>query len=370
VLAMSGNVDMKLLKAFFDLRERAKNGDEKAKVDLAKITADPQTVLKIRAAARRTQATSKLAAMAAVLRHDQPPPVQFVGESDVESADEIYGTDEIENAERAHAQLPPGSDSLDHKALLRKNKFAGLNSVAPFVRTSPPSVLAGSVGNQIQVTQGELKQVAFWGAPDDAESCPIAVTVAPVIAPINPFALASPPAAGTMLNRPYARLRFGNRAFLTNVDFDISLGSQLCVSGSQATLEVGLEAMDPTDVTHTVPTEVQLMGALSLGRAQIRQSILTRTFHFPEGTGITTGSAFGVSVPNFGYDILVLTTPSNLSFTIEFFDSDFVVMSSHVVPVAGQVDPIRIPNGCVAVVVANASGSTLTRGQFVFGLHM
>lgn len=352
---MSGNVDKKLLTAVLDLQARASKGDPKAKEDLARITADPKAVLRIKAAAARVRKAAEFASALSAL----PEAVQG---DEGEEIEVVYGADEVDTADHVHSKMPFGSDSLDFKAALFKHRMSTLGAQAPFRRDNPPSILSGgsSLGNYQIVSSGEdPKDVANW-AGEDAETTCVSCTFAPVEYLTQ--------VSGSTSFRPFGTVRFGNRGFSAFAEVDVGLGVQFTVSASQVRLQVG---MDPVSAALTIPGTMKLTGMVSGFKPIVRTAPITRTRYIDDVTG---GTSVTVSIPPFSKEVWVYRTTTSAAMTVVVLDEATTPIYS--VALAGGVvslDPIMLSNDAVyvQVVAPGAAGAgDLGHVRCIFGLTL
>lgn len=182
--------------------------------------------------------------------------------------------DDLEMADLVAQESDFAGDDLARKAATRNARLGAINQQAQFVSTNPPGVLAGISGNQATVAPGELIQVAN-AQVDDAHTTTLSI----VIAPVQPLVTADSDAvSGYPTNfeaRPYARVRFGNKAFATAALVDIGGGVQFDVSGSMVTIEVGLHAIPASAVSGVM----QLAGMVSSYKSIMRTAPLYYTLY-------------------------------------------------------------------------------------------
>ena len=248
--------------------------------------------------------------------------------------------DELDLAQTVK-NLNPIADQLQHFADLRGTKHALLNAQAPFSRINPPSVLTGSLGTQVSVSAGELKQVAAW-AGDDAETGPVTITLA-AVAQLD----AMGDDYGYAAHRPYAVIQFGTRASLLTAEVDISRGCQLTVCASMVTVQVGT-SYGPIDNAAALPKPILLSGMLSF-HPMVRTQNVTRTTFID--TNVLIGIGVVPTIPAFARSVTLLKT-SNTEIAkagdLVFYTSS--TSESVTIPIAGGTQlltPIPIPDDAV-----------------------
>jgi hypothetical protein len=337
------------LQAYLKLKAAAQKGDPRAKAELAKI----ERAL--------TQAQQRSVALARVTAASEEAADLVVGAT--QDADEVVRGDDLERADHVAQFLPPGSDSLDHKALLRNQKWSDLASVAPFSRTNPPSALAGTLGNITTVDYGQLVTVAKWDG-EVAETQPLTITIGPVFFPIIPKSRVP---AGTSPYRPFGQLTWGTRSVLATVNFDLGKGIQFTVGASSAVLSIGADPLVPGDTPDTLP---QLSGWLSFWPC-VRTAPVTRTVivNVP-----TTGTGL-LPIPSFAKRLVgVYRVDPTVSIDIAFLDSahntvfDIIMPSSGSANEPGLTEEIFLPNDIEFFAVHAPVMMTNTDTRFVFEL--
>lgn len=279
--------------------------------------------------------------------------------------------DEIAEADRVHHQLPPGSDSLDHKAMLRRMKQAASNAVAPLANTNPSAVFgAGMLGNQATVRPGELKQVVNYQAAD-SETTTMTLVIAPVQQQVttdkefvtNPLDLNG---AGILGNRPYARVQWGNKGFSQAAFVDIGTGQQFTLSGTMLTIEVGLK-INPNITTPSM----QLAGMIASFKPIMRTAPLTFTVYADD---VIVAPPINIyPIPPFAKKVWFIKQTIGDVVTlnvINFAHSPPGVFEYQAgAPIAANTqmtDPIILPNDAVAISATNAAANA--QGRFVFEL--
>lgn len=293
--------EMRALQAYLNLKKRADAGDPKAKAEIAKLVANPTAVARLKAiAAQATQAAQLISALTVA-----PTQVQGNEEEPIGSPDDIYDGDDIELAERVHRQLPPGSDSLDHKALLRKARASASAAVSQFMNTNPPSVFGAQLGQIVTVRSDDIapKAVVNWQG-EDAHTQPVTLTLTPVqVLPVNN--------AAAVAAAPYADIVFGTSAFSQTVRVDIGRGVQVTVSGASVAALVGL------DVQSGFAIGMQIAGLLSFGNVS-RNTRITRTINL--GT-IVSILPVNNAIPLFARDVQLVSADVTSTATVDVLDS-------------------------------------------------
>ena len=359
------------LQEYLKLKKRADAGDPKAKAEMAKLLNNPQFVgaLKQMASAKQA-ATSALALMTDSAAEEAAEDI--IGAE--EEAENLIAGDDLERADQVGRLLPPGSDSLDHKAALRSNKWKNLNDIAAFVRQNPPSILGGIPGNQATVSNGNViagdqgivtpVQVAVWQGSDE-EATNITVTLGLVQPPLRPFSLTP----GVW--RPFAVLRFGTRGFQQAVEVDIAQGTQFTVSCSYANLSISLNVrQQPRAPFAILPggdvSTMSLSGMLSF-REVTRTTNITRTHQ----VGNLSASALHIPIPAFAQSVSFWRAPSASVSVQLFFEDiyhntiyDFVLGAT-----ASMFDPIPIADGVMSISVTLLAGNP-TDSALIFNLNL
>ncbi len=208
------------------------------------------------------------------------------------------------------------TDDLTRKAMLRSQEHARLETVAPFARINPPSILKGTMGGQDRVATGDgvteverNAQVALWGG-DDAETTSVTVTFSQVQQLNNAAGLVMTSDAVVI---PYGIIQFGTRGFLVKAEVDIGLGCQITLSASRVSLQVALEP------TTGIRKTAQLSGMLSF-HPIVRTKPITRTKYFT-----TAVAAVTVLCPAFAKDVVVFRDTIGVAMTLLFLDSNAAV---------------------------------------------
>jgi hypothetical protein len=358
---------MRALKAYLELRKRATAGDPTAKAEIAKIAANPTAIAVLKHAAQSLHRTASAVQAITQVQGAAAAAAADVDDEQLDDESEIYSGDELDDADRAHRQLPPGSGDLEHKALLRKMKQVAAGQVAPLSNTNPSAVFnAGVLGNQATVSPGDLQQVVNFQS-DDSETTTLALVIAPVQQQVTTDLdfVSDPLLLGPVLgNRPYARVQFGNRGFSQFAYIDIGTGAQLTVSGSMVTVEVGLK-VNPNIAT----AAMQLAGMISSFKPIMRTSPLTFTLYADDGGVVSTNiypvPPFAKRVTFIKQNIADVVTLKFLNF-FETPPGNFEYPWSTIATNAQQADPILLPNDVFAVSATNANGNA--QGRFVFEL--
>lgn len=267
----------------------------------------------------------------------------------------VFTEDDLEQADWLSRKMG-NADSLTQKVALRNQRHADLSSVAPFARSNPPSVLAGTLGGQQSVMAGQQIQVANWGG-DDAETTCVTVTLGPV-QPIN----VQIPHAGQLF-RPYGIVQFGTRGFMVKAEVDIGAGCQFTVTGSSVTVQVALPLDNTTDPANV--TTMKLTGMLSFQQI-FRTTPITRTLYL-----------FNDVSPTTNYIIPAFAKELTLWKQLQADDYSIVVRSangsaSQALQVgAGDVmtTPMLLAGEAYSVDVT-ANGGSNNRGSLIFGLSI
>lgn len=262
------------------LRKRAATGDVMAKQELVRIS---QLAEK---AARQMREQQVLGALALAQQVRAQREAQDEAERDA-----LYTPDRFDIAD-ATANLAVSADALDKKVAARHEEWQQLDGTAAFVRSNPPSVLTGILGNQGEVEPGgDLVDVANW-VGEDAETTAVTITVAPTIG-ILP--VPSP------LWRPYCKVIWGTKGMSSEVEVDVGLGVQFTLAASSVRVLVGLDS-NPTGSTTTPLT---IMGMLSFGTVAPANRTLTRTRYLDAAANTPDPASF-VRVPAFGKDLMIV----------------------------------------------------------------
>lgn len=357
---MSNKDPMKALQAYLALKKRADAGDDKAKIELAKVTANPRAMLTLKhlAGQARAMVTALTAAHVIDTRADEAAD-DVLGAA--EEADErISGGDELERADYLAQSLPPGSDTLDHKALLRRDKWKNLRGVAPFTRDTPPSALSSYMGGQATVLsaptaeQDTPVEVAHW-AGEDEESRAITVTVGPV-----DTSTAFDQFAGNAAVRAFGRILFGTKNILLPLEFDIGpLGRQFTVTCSQIRVLIGAEDFGNTQY------QINVTGMISF-RATEKSWPLYRTKY---SSTINGGASEVINVPTFATNVTPFRTDNTVQITLEFIDTRGNTRYTIVVAAgAQQLTPIPLAGDITRVKITNNSVATAIFAELIFGL--
>jgi hypothetical protein len=274
----------------------------------------------------------------------------------------IYAEDDLDRADRIAGAGPQSGGQgagLDQKVSLRANKWNELVKSAHFVRTNPPSVLNGILGNQATVGLGEQKQVVNWGG-EDSETLPCTITCAPVSDP--------QPVGANATFRPFAKIRFGTKGFLVNAEVDIGRGMQLTVSGSSVTVMVAL----PPSLQippYELPPTMQIAGMLSFYPI-VRTVPITRTLYIdtPIGQGSTA-----LFIPPFSKQLRLAKQVIGVGATINILDSSGnSTLGTYLVPAGTQMtSPILLPNGAEIITLSDtATPANSVAGTLIFELAL
>lgn len=272
---------------------------------------------------------------------------------------EDFYEDDLESAASIQQSMP-FADDLTQKAQIRDGKHEKLNEEAPFVRNNPVSVLKGTLGGQ-QVVSSDFdapnnSQVALWQG-DDAETCPVNVTFAPVQQLVT-VAAGSGLAANAL--RPYGIVKFGTRAMTVDVEVDILKGCQFTVGASLVALQVALDKVPQGSTGATM----KLMGMLSFHAPQ-RTTDITRTKYVDN---LTAATQENIVIPPFAKTVQVLHGDPTQVVFVGFIDANdvTVVLLTFVAGVVMQ--PVLIPGDAVQIYVYCAGGANSFRA--IFGLSL
>lgn len=335
-------IQQKAVTAVRVLNARAKMGDKRAVLELAKLRA-------------------RLAGGA--LAGDL-----VVGAA--QDVDELRRGDDLELADAVAQEADFAGDDLARKAALRKARLGNLAEVAPFTNQNPPSVLSGTVGNSATVKPGQLVEVANFQT-DDAHSTTLSIVVAPVQqqATTNQDFVTAPSALGAGLgNRAFARIKFGNRGFAVAAFVDIGVGQQLDVSGSMCTVEVGLK-VNPNITT----SPMQLAGMIGAYKPIMRTAPLTFTL-YADDTGAVSTNLY--PIPPFAKKVWFIKQTQSDVVTLEIVNFahsppgnfQYIPTPAATIPANTQMsgDPIILPADAIAISAATAAANA--EGRFVFEL--
>ncbi|MES2179834.1 MAG: hypothetical protein V4550_18380 [Gemmatimonadota bacterium] len=265
-----------------------------------------------------------------------------------------------------------GGDDFYTRVEQGKNEHADLNAVAPFVRSNPPSVLDGSLGNvailQVAATGDDpFATVAQW-AGKDAETSVGTITLGTTASKGNFFERAGGP-GGPAPIRPYARIKFGTRGFLQSMEVDIGpLGCQLTLSGSQFAIDLAVAnvASLPNATAPTSFPLVTLYGQISFG-AILRTTPITRTVYLDQ---VGNGSFGGAAIPQFSKSLVVYSTLSTVGkFTVSLLDSAGFVCAAQLVVQGTLMTPMTIPGDAQSIKIDNTDASACNyRAIFSLGV--
>lgn len=222
--------------------------------------------------------------------------------------------DELDLAETV-ARENPTADQLQHFANLRGAKHAMLNREAKFVRNNPPSVLKGTLGNQVALIANQRQQVAAWTG-DDAETTPVTVTIASVEA--QPYQTDNP-GADYAPQRPYAILQFGTRSSLVTAEIDVGVGCQFTIGASMVTLQMAL-AIGPV-ANPTVPQVPRVLAGMLSFHPIVRTQDITRTIYCIDD--VASASAINYDIPAFAKSLKIIRANNGLlAGLLRFFDTN------------------------------------------------
>jgi hypothetical protein len=273
----NANKQKRVIAKIEALRKRAAAGDMKAKAELDRVA----QIASRFAMAQRAQSVAIAHAIAEQQAVEQTEATTDLG----------YTSDTFDIADRIAASALY-ADTLDQKVAMRHAEWQRLNDQAPFVRAAPPSVLRGILGNQAEVVAGgPLKDVANWEG-EDAETCEVTITLAPVIPP--EIALPSP------LWRPFARVFWGTKAMSAQAEVDVGLGTQFSLTASSVRVQVGLDEVP----AGTAIKPLTMIGMISFGSVN-RQVPLTRTIYMDLATAPPSLESFA-RVPAFAKALKVV----------------------------------------------------------------
>jgi hypothetical protein len=327
---MSNKDGMKALQAFVALKQKADAGNPNAQAELQKL---------------RT-------AFAGMAKFSATP--SGVSAAAIEEA--VYDGDALDDAEFI-AQKMEGTDDLVRKSMLRKQTWANLDHVAPFVRSNvPPSVLAGTLGGQQTPTNATpIIQVANWAGLGNEETTSIGILACPVQQIDQQFV--------NQAFRPFLRATFGTRGFSVALEADIGRGCQFNVSGAACTLEVGVEIGDNE---YQTAGDMILAGMLSFSPVPpSTDHRITRTKY----TGVLNApGAEIVTVPPFAKSVVLTRAPLTAACDFLFTDQNGVLL--YELDLAGNqvfFDPIQLSNDVVAIQIQTA-GAQIARTRMIFNL--
>lgn len=290
----------------------------------------------------------------------------FGGQDDLDIADEVMGA-------------TPGASSLDQKVSLRERKLSDLSAKAPFRRINPPSVLAGSLGNQANLAIGPggfifpigtrsgvrfgtyrmpTVQVANW-AGDDAETIPVTVILAPV---------AQQRPTQTLPVWPFGIVQFGTRAISIQAEVDLATGTQFTVNASSVTLQVGLETGGDF-VAPTVVAQENLAGMLSFYPTTHTPAVTRTRILYQD---LVPGVPVTLTIPIFSRNLtFVHNVSANTAYLLSFLDSQGNTTYEFPIPAnTYPLTPIPLATDTVSVKVSRTDAFPAEQSQerLIFGL--
>jgi hypothetical protein len=342
-------------KAFLALKRKADAGDPRAKAEMSKLLSSPQ----FKSALSQIKA-AKSAALAMIDQTASDVAEDVVGAE--EEADDLISGDELERADHVGRLLPPGSDSLDHKAALRKHRLHNLTAVAPFVRSNiPPSAVGQMIGNQVQITSGDIKDVARFVGTDE-ETTPITVLLGLSELPvINAVSQTQDPV------RAFAVVQAGTKGFSIQFEVDIGLGCQFTINASSLYLRIGQPVGSPQGPS--LPVTYVASGMLSF-LPPLRTKPITRTVYWDTTIG-SNASSGRVVIPAFAKDVVVILGNAAHSAKVDFFDSQNNTVAEYAIATSTpQVVPYPLPASAIAFAVTDTSAAGQPSFQAQFGLDL
>lgn len=269
--------------------------------------------------------------------------------------------------DRAAAAIGPNGEMLDdfnQEFQYIGRQHAELQKVAPFTRTSPPSLLLGSLGGQAEtVSGGEPVTVANW-IGEDAETCPVTVVLGP-IGQVSPSFTDTDPAVTPA--RPYATILFGTRGFSVSVDVDVGSGCAFTVNASSVMLKLG----QPSAVAGLSNRTMVLTGMLSF-KTGFRTTPVTRTLYWDSDVDGLNNARF--AVPAFAKTVQVVTQngASTSTFQMVVFDSRGTAIMTYVQPAGDYAmkAPVLLPADAAVIRVDANGGTNLGHVRLVFELAL
>lgn len=265
--------------------------------------------------------------------------------------------------DKAKATREAGGDEFYGRVGMKQERFVELNREAPFARTNPVSILNGILGNAALIASGETAKMLVNWQGLDAETTPVAITLA--VAAANPDLISTPGGTATSI-KPYGIVQFGTGGFLVSVEVDIAQGCEFSVSGSQIAVSV---AMDPQINTEAVAQ--QRVTAMLSFRSINRHSRLTRTRYVPLLTAAAVSGYY--VIPVFAQDLIVLFDEPNLTSTISWYTQTGLALGVNRIAASTTEQmkvPILVPKNAWGLTVTNSSGSTQNFTQLQFGLNL
>lgn len=386
----------KALQQLAALTQRANNGDAKARVELAKVQAglarlnlpalipqpQPRRVIidDPDAAILSPSQRAMLAKHAVLTPPDDPAAVESMRSSlegeTLQDGDQLDLADEV-------ARETPTADELAHRVHLRNHAWRGLNDVAKFVRTAPPSILQGTLGNQA-LLQPNPFQSGFGGgnilgpngggfptmipvvqwAGADAEATTFVVNLSNITNLLTSSIFDGPV-------RAVAIIQFGTRGQLNTVEVDIGLGCQFTLAGSQINIALALESPE-YGVKGFAPisfVNVVLAGMLSVGTT-CSVGRVTRTRYMATVPALVQPSPITVNIPLYAKDFFIFGSFAS-TLALAFKDTAGVVRGTfNLTPAGTQMEePMPIPRDAVTVTVTDSSGA-ITLPEIQFGLAL
>lgn len=330
------------MQAYLRLKAAAQKGDPHAQFELAKL--------------ERALVTAQVALT------PQPEQEEVLGEEQV--LQRVQHMDRMEAAEFIDQHLPY-ADDLHRKALLQRAQVSSLKDQAQFVRTNPPSLMTGMLGNyQIVTAGGEAIQVCnFTG--DDAETMPVGITIAPV----EQLVAGAPEGLANTISRPFAIIQFGTRGFSVSFEVDIGTGRQLVVGASSVIVQV---AMDPLPAEGAfVAGSMKLAGMLSF-HPTIRVTPVTRTRYIDT---VLNAKVQTVTVPPFAQRVSwYAQNTAGTTTQLEVQDINHATLYTEEVTVdaggGGVIQNVELSSDAVFIKVhANGAGAVDIHGRLIFDLN-
>ena len=240
-------------------------------------------------------------------------------------------------------------DDLDHAIDMKQRQDAADRRDVPFVGVNPASWDRGVLGQTVLLKflaggDGPVQQIVFWPG-DPRESCPVTVTIAPVL-PLP-----------TLSVSPLASIRWGTHGAFFNANIDIGTGFQLTLSASSVYVSAFLVDGSLAD----------LNVAASIGfYAMNRTSPVFRTDRFKNLAGLAsvdyTRPAFTSTIVGFE------RSDATASFSLTFLDVAGVSLGQHTIVGNSYLTyPITLPSFCATVRVTNNSAGAVS-GTICYGM--
>lgn len=264
----------------------------------------------------------------------------------------------VEQKERA--TVGPNGEQLsefDSKFQEQGAQAQALQDQAPFTRTNPPSALAGILGSSMfRAASDPPVTVAYW-VGDDAESCPVTVTLSPA---------GQVSVSGLAALSPYAIVQWGTRACTNTIEVDIGKGVQFTVGGSQVTVSVALDSPG-----FSTPNGMTLAGMLSFQEAASHGPALTRS----KAVAVSGNSNQVIAVPPFARSVqfweeLPPGPGVSTAFRLEFWNSLSISQYIYVNTVGSyMLTPIPLTSSITQINVVDTVGGG-HNGVLVFQLGL